>query len=159
MAHLRPRVILARDVGRKGAQHAEGARPRREDPYLVRVVQYIPSEVVAAYVAGSGAIAQLSGPEPWEWIWFGFLLVVTPVWTAVATRAKGEPVAWFQAGAATVAFVAWVFGLGGPFARSFPASYETPLGGLVLIAVTLLVPVCERLLVRPIAVPEEDDRE
>ena len=79
----------------------------RTDSYLSRMVTYIPTEIIAGYVAVSGFIKTL--PAPRQFAWFCavtlFLLVLTPLylryvdlWDAVealrdvlATRAWDRP--------------------------------------------------------------------
>lgn len=137
---LRPRVFTARDVA--------GDPSVQQDSYLAKVVKYIPGEIVAAFVATEGILSSADVPkEAVMWIVVGLLVVLTPVWTLVATNAPGKPKPIFQAVAATFAFVVWVFALGGPFV--FQPWYNPAYGSLALIFATLIIPLAENIFVRP----------
>lgn len=139
---LRPRVRTAQDAA---CDASSG-----EDPYLTKVVKYIPAEVVAAYVAASRALEGARDQVPLEtvlWVVAAVLLALTPLWMLVAAAEPGKPRPIFQAGAAAFAFACWVFALGGPFA--FQAWYRPVYGTLVLILATLAIPLAERALLRP----------
>ena len=138
---LRPRVYTSKDASLDPAVS--------EDTYFGKVVKYIPAEIVAAYVAASGALRSAAGQVPleaWLWVVGAALLVLTPIWVLVAAAEPGRPRPTFQAGAATVAFACWVFALGGPF--EFQVWYRPVYGTLVLIFVTLLIPLAEKAVVR-----------
>ena len=145
MPTLRPRVITAADA--RHSLTAGQAQPA-EDPYVAKVVKYIPAEVVAAYQAGAGIIldSQAASKTNVLWAWVAFLFILCPFWMAFATRERGQPIAWFQTLIAPVAFLVWVFALGGPFEQA--AWYEPLYGSLALIAMTLVVPILEKVLVR-----------
>ncbi|MGQ9626202.1 MAG: hypothetical protein ACUVV0_04770 [Anaerolineae bacterium] len=140
MEPLRPRVYTALDAARDPTT--------KEDNYLAKVVKYIPGEIVAAYVAASGALTTAKDAVPLEtvlWIVTGVLLVLTPLWILIATAEPGKPRPVFQAVAATIAFICWVFALGGPFA--FQPWYVPVYGTLVLIFSTLVIPLAEKAFV------------
>jgi hypothetical protein len=112
------------------------------DDYFSKLVKYIPAEIIAAYLAADGitrsAIDDDAGRlETYLWIFLLVGLLVTPVylWRVVKVRKR------LQLILATVAFGAWVFGIGGAF--SFTGWYEPFLGGLVAIAATLLIPIVD----------------
>jgi hypothetical protein len=115
------------------------------DGYFDRVIKYIPSDIVGAWVAVKGIIParQGAGTPAGQgagtilWIAFVFGTVITALWVWRQTKAPGHPTAVTQVGVATVAFVVWVFALGRPFA-TLPW-YEPYLGSLALIAYTLVV--------------------
>ncbi len=110
------------------------------DGYFDRIIKYIPSDVVGAWVAVAGIIGQptVNGPPRYTtlWISFAFGVVFTFLWTAKQTMGGGLPFARTQVLLSTVAFVVWVFALGGPF-RSF-GWYDDSFGSLALIGFTLL---------------------
>ena len=142
MGLLRPRVVTAQDAA---------ADPSvSEDSFFAKVVKYIPAEIVAGYVAAEGALEQAQDSVPLEsllWIVSGVLLVLTPIWTYFATQQPGKPGPVFQAVVAPIAFAAWVFALGGPFA--FRAWYQPVYGTLIIILVTIAIPLAEKIFVRP----------
>lgn len=135
---LRPRVNTARDAAAEAGI--------TEDPYVTKVVKYIPAEIVAAYVAAWRALEAARDQIAFgtlSWVVAAALLVLTPIWMLYATREPGRPPARFQAVAATVAFACWVFALGGPF-ESF-GWYRPVYGTLVLVFATLVIPLAERV--------------
>jgi len=138
---LRPRVYTSKDASLDPAVS--------EDTYFGKVVKYIPAEIVAAYVAAAGALRSAEDQVPLEaclWVVAAALLVLTPIWVLVAAAEPGRPRPAFQAGAAALAFVCWVFALGGPF--EFQTWYKPVYGTLVLIFVTLIIPIVEQTVVK-----------
>jgi hypothetical protein len=113
------------------------------DTYFDKVVKYIPADIVAAWLAATGAIAEAKSAPGVGLLWvvFGLLLVLTPLWTIRQTRQPGKPVAKTQALIATGSFAVWVFAVGGPFARI--SGYRPLYGTLALIAYTLVVALIE----------------
>jgi hypothetical protein len=139
---LRPRVRTARDAA---CDASTG-----EDAYITKVVKYIPAEVVAAYVAASRALEGAKDQVPLEtllWVVTLVLTALTPLWILFAAAEHGKPRPAFQAGAAAVAFVCWVFALGGPF--GLQTWYRPVYGTLVLILATLVMPLVERAVLGP----------
>ncbi|HVP56896.1 MAG TPA: hypothetical protein VMU02_02270 [bacterium] len=138
---LRPRVYTAKDA------RLDPATP--EDTYLGKLVKYIPAEVVAAYVAATGAVKSAGADvhrQALLWIIAAGLLVITPIWVLVAATEPGKPRPAFQAGAATAAFACWVFALGGPFEAM--TWYKPVYGTVVLIFATLMIPLVEKGFVK-----------
>jgi phosphoglycerol transferase MdoB-like AlkP superfamily enzyme len=137
-------------------------RPRVNpgDLYLARVVKYIPTEVIMAYVASIGFVKTLAGTQQrlWSWLIAISLLVLTPVWTMRAASVTGQPTPTHQVIAATVAFAAWTFATGGPFEQF--QWYTRALGSIVLILTCLCLPIVEWLvpdsiLAKPSVRPDE----
>jgi hypothetical protein len=138
---LRPRVYTSKDAALDPST--------REDTYFGKVVKYIPAEVVAAYVAVTGAVKSAAADAPREtllWLVTAGMLLVTPIWVLVAATEPGKPRPAFQAGAAAAAFACWVFALGGPFESQ--TWYKPVYGTVVLIFATLIIPLAERAFVR-----------
>lgn len=120
-------------------------RPRvnRDDLYLSRVVKYIPTEVIMAYIASIGFVTTLAGTQQrlWSWVIAISLLILTPLWTMRAASVAGQATPTRQAIAATLAFGAWTFATGGPFEQF--QWYTRALGSIVLILVCLCLPIVE----------------
>ncbi len=137
---LRPRIVTAKD--------AKADPNVLEDPYFAKVTRYIPSEIVAAYVAASGIVLGSTGVSKLTWLWIviAVLGVLTPVWLYFATKVEGKPPAVFQIVTGTVAYLVWVFALSGGVL--FPAWYNPVYGGLLLILFTLVVPLIEKVVVK-----------
>jgi hypothetical protein len=114
------------------------------DSYFEKLVRYIPADILAAYVAIAG-ITESNNPPLWlSWGVFGVLLVLTPLYVCYV---KTDPPGFvsskmFHWVTACLAFSAWVFALGGPFALTFDW-YKPYLGSVVLILTTLIIPVLE----------------
>jgi hypothetical protein len=102
------------------------------DTYFDKIVKYIPSDIIAAWVAATGAIAAAADVPKHRilWIVFAFGILFTFLWKLKQTRLR------VQAAISTGAFVVWVFALGGPF--SSLNWYNPVYGTLVLIGFTLV---------------------
>jgi len=132
---------------------------RRE--LLRKLLRYIPGDIVAAFVALSGIIVNdpMSTPVTVYWLVFGVLVVLTPLYVCyIKTTPSGFSAAkFFPSIAAVIAFVTWVFALGGPFAISFEW-YRPIYGSITLILVTLTMPVLEQLIYRAGSGPGPDNK-
>lgn len=107
----------------------------RSDSYSERLVKYIPSEVVALYISLQ-AIAHSSDPDWWlPWVIFGVGLIGCPLflWRVLGVSKKVQLVL------SSVAYLVWVFALGGPFAAL--AWYKPIYGALLLPIVTFAIPI------------------
>jgi apolipoprotein N-acyltransferase len=113
------------------------------DSYFEKLVKYIPADILAAYVAITGITASVDPPLWLGWGVFGALLALTPLYVCfVKTTPKGFVSSkMFHWVTACLAFSAWVFAMGGPFATF--AWYQPYLGSVVLILTTLIIPVLE----------------
>ncbi|MFA7340615.1 MAG: hypothetical protein WC028_27775 [Candidatus Obscuribacterales bacterium] len=113
------------------------------DSYSERLIKYIPADILAAYLAITG-IAESNNPPLWlSWGIFGVMLALTPLYVCYV---KTQPVGFvsskmFHWVTACLAFSAFVFSLGGPFATF--EWYKPYLGSVVLILTTLIIPVLE----------------
>ena len=109
------------------------------DTYFDRVIKYIPSDIVGAWVAAAGLIKSASDvPQATLfWIAFGVGIVLTCAWTIKQTSERGKAVAITQTVVSTGAFFVWAFALGEPF--STLEFYRPVYGSLVLILYTLIV--------------------
>jgi hypothetical protein len=113
------------------------------DSYAEKLVKYIPADILAAYIAISG-ITESNNPPLWlSWGVFGVLLALTPLYVCYVKTAPAGFVAskMFHWLTACLAFTAFVFAVGGPFATF--AWYQPYLGSVVLILTTLIIPVLE----------------
>lgn len=138
---LRSRVITAAD--------ARADSTAREDSYLAKVVRYIPGEIVAAYLAAANALQAAHGPHLARdlGVVTAVLTLLTPFWILYATRDSAKPLPVFQAGAATFAFVVWVFAIPqGPF--STLPGFEPVYGTLALLFSTFVIPIVEKMLIK-----------
>lgn len=109
------------------------------DGYFDRIIKYVPADVVGGWIAVTGIVGpktEANDPYPILWGACVFGIVFTFAWTWRQTSGRGFKSAWTQCGIATLAFVVWVFALGGPF-HAF-GWYQEKLGSIVLIGFTLL---------------------
>jgi hypothetical protein len=112
------------------------------DTYMSRVLKYIPSEIVMAYVAVEGVLRASYGPsngrETLLWITLAILTLLTPLWLWRVMRVRHLP----QVFVSTLSVPVWLFALGGPF--EYLAWYRPALGSVVLPIYTLIVPIILR---------------
>lgn len=120
-----------------GARAADGPGPLVPDPYLTRLLKYIPTEVVGAYLA-IGAILRSAGPAfplPHASTWlFGVFLVATPLYlfrVAHVTRPR-------QLVISTLAFAAWALAMPGPFEN---LAGQPALGAALVVLFVFGVPI------------------
>lgn len=120
----------------------------RDESFPAKVIRYVPGEIVAAYVAAASAINSASGVpiETLQWIITVILALLAPLWILYVAGKGDIRRPNFQAVAATVGFVVWVFALGGPFI--YFEWYHPLYGSLSLIVSTLLFPVLDAMMDR-----------
>jgi hypothetical protein len=110
------------------------------DTYFDRVIKYIPSDIVSAWVLANSLINSSQDDVPKAmilWIAFGCGVALTAVWTWKQTEVPGKRPAYTQILISTVAFVVWVFAVGGPFVHL--TFYRPVYGSLLLVLYTLVV--------------------
>ena len=132
---------MPRRIRTSALQAMGGSAPPQLDGYFDRIVKYIPSDVVGAWVAVRGVINSSMGTDPNAWIvhWIAFAVgvLLTAGWTWRQTNEPGKRPATVQIALSTVAFIVWVAALGGPF-LTVPG-YRESYGSLLLIGFTLVV--------------------
>ncbi len=122
---------------------AAGAPPREPGAdfqgYLDRLMKMIPGEVIGLYLVGSGFIP---ANQPlvltiWSIVCLGGVIAVKAYGTA--DRANQKPPDWVHVAISSVAFVIWVYSIGGPFATY---GVNVPyIGSLLVLAWTFFVPI------------------
>lgn len=106
------------------------------DKYQDRLLKLIPAEVIALYLTLAAlAKSALTGQGATPWIVFGLCLVAVPVYLNRVSHVQK----WMQLLVSTVAFVVWVFAIGGPFAGM--KWYDPAWGGMAVASYTFLVPL------------------
>lgn len=105
------------------------------DTYFDKVVKYIPTDIVAAWVAVTGIVKGAANINPATTLWIAFVagVAITFVWTWRQTSKSGQPPVWKQIIISTFAFVVWVIALGGP-----PFELNSAIGAILLIGFTLV---------------------
>ena len=114
------------------------------DDYSSRLVKYIPAEIITAFVTMNGMVAS-SGKEWLQWVVFGALLILTPLYTHYLTREPGMPPAKKQIAVSSVSYLLWVFAIGGPFVLT--TWYDHIYGSLPLF--TFVVPMLDQSGAQP----------
>ena len=113
-------------------------KPVAKDDYATRVAKYVPSEVLAAYVAMMGIVMSMSSVDRLKpylaWAAFVLCLAVTPIYLYRFAGAKRDK--FFHMALSSVAFGFWSYALGGPFEISH--LYRADVGSLLLIGFTLV---------------------
>ncbi len=122
---------------------------RNELSYFDKLIRYIPGELVAAYLALDGLLQEQLVDHSIVLYWFVFLtlLILTPLYVIYRPTHSdfSEHSKNFHVVAATVAFLVWVFALGGPFAVTWPHLYRPYYGSILLVITTLTIPVLEKM--------------
>ncbi len=118
---------------------AVAAEPNKDFKfYLDRLLKMIPAEVISLYLVGSGFIP--ADQPAVLLIWSIVCLVGVVVVRAYGTTdpEKNLPPDWTHVAISSVAFVIWVYSLGGPFAAL--GWYVPYIGSLLVLAWTFFVP-------------------
>ena len=115
-------VLTAKDIkqfnesGRVSKLPADSSVPTGQDEYLDRLLKYIPAEVVACYIFVLGLMQNLAGTGGTKVIhWIVFVVFCAFTWIYLSRILRVTKVQ--QLIISVVAFVVWVFALGGPFAQ------------------------------------------
>lgn len=139
---LRPTVTTSRDASLN--------KNLVEDSALSKIIKYIPTEMVALYTALRGIIDPAK-PSGFQLV-FICVLILTPVYTFIATRDNGKKeTAWFHIVIATIAYCVWVFSFGDVFRYwEIFGKYESWHGAMALLVFTAVVPVLEKIFIRPV---------
>jgi hypothetical protein len=111
------------------------------DTFFDKVVKYIPTDIVSAWVAVKGVVdaAAMASKNSVMWVCFVAFVVLTALWTLKQTAVPGKPPAVTQTAVSTVAFVVWAVALGEPFAGLLGPQNQSLYGSLLLIFFTLVV--------------------
>ena len=113
---------------------------RKDQKYQDKILKMIPSEIVAAYLVVEPLARQVSfgesseGSKLVEWIVFGVLLALTPLYLARVQAVENAR----QIALTTASFVVWVYSLGGPFVAI--GWHSAALASIILVIWTLAVP-------------------
>ncbi len=108
--------------------------------YLDRLMKMLPAEVLSLYLVGSGIIPEES-PRGVLLGWFILCLIgviALRVW-GTSDKDAGLPVDWWHVTISAVAFIIWVYTIGGPF-KLYGVHVEY-IGSLLVLAWTFFVPL------------------
>ena len=139
-------VITQKDIqqyhksGMTPAGPAGATIPIGKDQYTDRLLKYIPAEAVACYIFVLSVMQRLSDPtviKVVQWSVFVLFCILTflYLWRVLKVR-KVQ-----QLAISIIAFIVWVFALGGPFAL---LTWYNPLYGEILLPVyTFIIAIWE----------------
>lgn len=107
--------------------------------YLDRLLKMIPAEVIGLYLVGSGIIP--TGQKIALVIWAVVCLIAVVVVRTYGTYdpTKKNPIDWVHVAISSVAFLIWVYTIGGPF-----SAYNLTIpwvGSLLVLVWTFFVPI------------------
>jgi hypothetical protein len=107
--------------------------------YLDRLLKMIPGEVVGLYLVGSGFIPDKARAVVVVWAAVCLLGVIVVRIYGTADPKQGKPPQWGAVLISSVAFVIWIYTIGGPFAAyNLAVPY---IGSLLVLAWTFFVPL------------------
>lgn len=112
--------------------------PQEFKLYLDRLTTMIPGEVIGLYLVGNGFIPLEQGYVQLFWSIFCLVAVVMIRCYGSSDIKRGIKPQWETVIISAIAFVIWVYSLGGPFA-TFKV-YIPYIGSLLVLAWTFLVP-------------------
>lgn len=123
-------------------QHQSSNNEVKTDGYFDRIIKYIPTDVMVAWIATVGIVNSSfqNSDAPKDmilWIAFFIGIIFTVMWTWKQTTEQGKPIAKTQIIISAGAFFVWVFALGQPFAGL--SWYDAGYGSLSIIFYSLLI--------------------
>jgi hypothetical protein len=108
--------------------------PNPEDKYKDRLLKYIPAEVVTFYLSLTAIVGAATDVPGWlSWTIFVVGIFATPFYLRFYARVSDHT----QLSISTLAFIVWVFALGGPFKEI--SWYKPVYGGVLLPIFTFFV--------------------
>ena len=132
-----PFRILNPDLGVKKVSKRQ---PQENfNSYLDRLAKMIPSPVIALYLVGTSQIP--AGQSIGLLVWAVICLIGVIVLMAYGTAdlKKNKKPDWIHISISSVAFIIWVYAMGGPFAAY---NLQIPwIGSLAVLAYTFFVPI------------------
>lgn len=122
-------------------QYQSKGEEAKLDGYFDKLIKYIPTEIVGAWIAITGLIKGSSNIPTNTILWILFIIftALTSVSILKQTFDPKKPPAIKQIILSTIAFIVWVFALGEPFnTLSF---YNPVYGSISLILYNLIIPL------------------
>lgn len=111
-----------------------------EDQYLDRLLKLIPGETVALYIFLQGVImSALKNNESELQIWLWGIFIVLIIGNILFLKKFSDISDTSQLVVLTIAFIVWVFTIGGPF--SYLNFYKPFMGSIVLGLFTFFIPL------------------
>lgn len=111
------------------------------DGYFEKIMKYIPSEIVGAWIAIQGIAKNINNPNNiFLWIIIIFLAVLTFFYIKQQTSEANKKTAIKQTVISVGAFIIWAFAIGGQPFESL-VFYNSAYGSILMILYTLTIPV------------------
>lgn len=141
------RIIRKSDLADTSSKSFDSKNLRANpDDHLDKVAKLVPTEIVAAFLAADNLIlTQLTDDtdpsnksEIAYWVVFSILLIVTPFYVK-RTIASEFKLLKSQIFVSTLAFVFWVYAIGGPF--KLAGLHDYLFAGLALIVFSIISPL------------------
>ncbi len=111
------------------------------DGYFEKIMKYIPSEIVGAWIAIQGIAKNINNPNNiFLWIIIVFLAVLTFFYIKQQTSEENKKTAVKQTVISVGAFIIWAFAIGGQPFESL-VFYNSAYGSILMILYTLTIPV------------------
>ena len=135
-------VITKKDLMKTKSSGPEAVEPKltAADNYMDKLLKYIPAEIVAVYLFVEGLILQQQNPEEISaiyWIVFIAFCILTPLYLWRILKV----VKVTQLLISMIAFVVWIFALGGPFVLL--PWYKSIYGAILLPVFTFGIAIVE----------------
>jgi hypothetical protein len=114
----------------------KGSKKLKADSYSIRLIKYIPSEVIALYLTLEGVLKSanlINSMLHWAIFAFGIIGTFLYLWRVQQVSKK------IQLVLSILSFCVWVFAFGGPFASLF--WYKPLYGALLLPSFTFIIPI------------------
>jgi hypothetical protein len=141
-------VVSQRTAGGFGGPGADGCSGAiRPDPYLARLVKYVPVETVVIWIAIFGSTSAMPYNTDWFAIFARTSLIAGTAGTWLYLRFIADVHDVVQLVISTVAFVIWVHALAVLPFTAFPW-YNPVAGALLLPVYTALVPLVDMIPAR-----------
>jgi hypothetical protein len=118
----------SKKVTRGAATAQVDTTPQKKDEYMDRLLKFIPADVITCYAFVQGFISKLPTPEKIktvQWIVFIVFCILTPLYLWKLKIHKIQ-----QLVISLLAFIIWVYTIGGPFASL--SWYDVLYGSIIL---------------------------
>ena len=106
---------------------------KEKDDTLKKLLKFIPSEIVGAFIVVNGIIPP--GNTIWEWGMVLFLLILVPIYLWKLQGVNDR----IHLSVSSISFLVWVFAIGGPFTTFL--WYQSWMGSIILALWTLIPPL------------------
>lgn len=134
------RVYTEEDVK---ALRNENIQDGKEDDLATQILKYIPAEIVAAFIAIDSIFRSVTATPPMyvQWIVFIVLVIATPLYLWRVTYDENLNTAKGQMVVGIIAFIVWVYTIGGPFTSFDWYNAQSYWGSIGIAICTVAFPI------------------